>query len=107
MTRAHLAAPEPALTASLEDAVARVRELSLRLWAIRDQHRPLRRRRGLRCAGCRQPYPCPTLLAAGVGRPSNGVLSTTVVRVAMPQRARNSARSPSSATGEATRTISR
>ena len=54
--------PDPAL----EDALARVRELSLRLWAVRLEHRPVRGLLGrARCATCGQPHPCPTSQAAG------------------------------------------
>lgn len=49
---------------ALDDALARVRELSLRLWDVRAAHRP---RRGLlgrdRCGTCGQAYPCATLRA--------------------------------------------
>lgn len=51
---------------ALEDALARVRELSIRLWAVREVHRPGRGLLGrTRCWTCAQPYPCPTLRAAG------------------------------------------
>lgn len=54
--------PDPAL----EDALARVRELSIRLWAVREAHRPGRGLLGrARCWTCGQPYPCATLRAAG------------------------------------------
>ena len=55
---------------ALEEAVQRVGELAGRLWDVRRAHRPvlvrgLLRPHRLRCAGCRQPSPCPTLQAAG------------------------------------------
>lgn len=55
---------------ALEEAVQRVGELAGRLWAVRRAHRPVLVRgllgpHRLRCAGCRQPSPCPTLRAAG------------------------------------------
>lgn len=59
------AGPE-GLDTALEDALARVRELSIRLWAVREAHRPGRGLLGrTRCWTCGQPYPCPTLRAAG------------------------------------------
>ena len=57
---------------TLDAAVARIRELSLRLWAVRAAHPGVHTRwRGLRCATCGQAYPCATVRAAGgsaVGR---------------------------------------
>jgi hypothetical protein len=51
---------------ALEDALARVRELSLRLWAVRAEHRAGRGLLGrARCGTCGQPYPCATVRAAG------------------------------------------
>jgi hypothetical protein len=51
---------------ALDTAVARVRELSLRLWAVRAAHPPVRSRwRGLRCATCGVPHPCATVRATG------------------------------------------
>lgn len=59
------AEPDPAL----DDALARVRELSLRLWAVREAHLPSRSLLGrTRCRTCAQPYPCPTVAAAGPPR---------------------------------------
>lgn len=54
------------LTQTLDDALSRVRELSERLWAVRDSHPPVRTRfrRICRCATCRAPWPCPTIQAA-------------------------------------------
>ncbi|MCW2605340.1 MAG: hypothetical protein JWO60_33 [Frankiales bacterium] len=50
----------------LVDALDRVRELSLRLWAVRAAHGPVRSRLGrVRCGTCGQAFPCPTLRAAG------------------------------------------
>jgi hypothetical protein len=52
--------PDPAL----DEALDRVRELSLRLWAVRGVHRPRRALLGgERCSGCGQSYPCATLRA--------------------------------------------
>lgn len=48
---------------ALDDALDRVRELSLRLWAVRGVHRPRRSLLGVRCTSCRQAHPCPTLQA--------------------------------------------
>jgi hypothetical protein len=51
---------------ALDVAVDRVRELSLRLWAVRAAHQPARSRwRGLRCPTCGEAHPCTTLRAAG------------------------------------------
>ena len=53
---------------TLVDAVERVRELSLRLWAVREAHPAVRGLLGrLRCGTCSCTHPCPTLLAAGTG----------------------------------------
>lgn len=52
--------------AAFDDALARIRELTLRLWAVREAHRPVRGfRRAVRCGTCRARYPCPTLRALG------------------------------------------
>lgn len=67
MAAARARGAEPASSATLDAAVDRVRELSLRLWAVRDQHRPVRRLGRVRCTCCGQAYPCGTLLAAGCG----------------------------------------
>ena len=54
----------PGLDGALDEALDRVRELSLRLWAVRGVHRPRRAvLGGTRCSGCGQAYPCPTLRA--------------------------------------------
>ena len=52
---------------ALDEAVARIRDLAGRLWAVRLAHRPVRSgwRGRTRCAGCGQQLPCATLLAAG------------------------------------------
>ena len=52
---------------ALDDALARIRDLAARLWAVRQAHRPqvagwVRTR--TRCAGCGQPVPCLTLRVA-------------------------------------------
>ncbi|MDP9434993.1 MAG: hypothetical protein M3P93_07285 [Actinomycetota bacterium] len=56
----------PLEAVALDDALDRVRELSLRLWAVREAHPPVR---GLlrrdRCGTCGEPFPCRTVLAAG------------------------------------------
>ena len=57
-------APDPAL----DEALERISDLAARLWAVRSAHRPVAtgwRRSQTRCAGCGQPVPCATLLAAG------------------------------------------
>ncbi|MCW2777637.1 MAG: hypothetical protein JWN17_1362 [Frankiales bacterium] len=62
MTRTSALLTDP----SLDDALERVRELSLRLWAVRAAHRPVQRRLGgWRCSTCGEPHPCRTLQAAG------------------------------------------
>lgn len=49
---------------ALDEALARVRELSLRLWDVRAEHRLRRRLLGApRCSTCGSAYPCSTLLA--------------------------------------------
>lgn len=73
---------------ALDDALDRISDLASRLWAVRQAHRPvvvvvgrpglgralgravlggagLGGRRAVRCAGCGQASPCPTLRAAG------------------------------------------
>ena len=57
----------PALEAvALDDALERVRELSLRLWAVREAHPPVRGLlRRTRCGTCGEPFPCRTVQAAG------------------------------------------
>lgn len=57
-------AVDPVLVATLDSALDRVRELSMRLWEVRDRHRPGRGRRGRRCLDCGQTYPCATARAA-------------------------------------------
>jgi hypothetical protein len=58
-------APDGALDRALDDALARVRELSLRLWAVREVHQPARGLLGrARCVACGQAYPCATVQAA-------------------------------------------
>jgi hypothetical protein len=48
-------------TPALSDAVDRVRELSVRLWAVRAAHAPVRGLLGrLRCGTCGEPHPCTT-----------------------------------------------
>ena len=53
----------PVDDAALDDALERVRELSLRLWAVRGVHRPRRGLLGVRCSACRSAHPCVTLQA--------------------------------------------
>jgi len=53
---------------ALDDALARISDLAGRLWAVRQEHRPVIvgwLRRQTRCAGCGQPVPCTTLRATG------------------------------------------
>ncbi|CAA9355357.1 MAG: hypothetical protein AVDCRST_MAG16-2638 [uncultured Frankineae bacterium] len=53
---------------ALDEALERISDLAARLWAVRSAHRPVAvgwRRSQTRCAGCGQPVPCATLLAAG------------------------------------------
>ena len=60
--------PTPALDPALDEALERISDLAARLWAVRSAHRPVAtgwRRTQKRCAGCGQPVPCATLLAAG------------------------------------------
>ena len=52
-------------TVTLADAVDRVRELSLRLWAVRAAHPPRRGLLGTRCSTCGHAWPCPTVRATG------------------------------------------
>jgi len=64
MTTARTSLDDPAL----DEALARISDLSARLWAVRLAHRPVavgRLRRSVVCAGCGLPTPCPTLRAAG------------------------------------------
>lgn len=54
---------------ALDEALDHIGELAERLWAVRRLHAPARRRsafdRGrVRCSGCGQALPCPTLRAA-------------------------------------------
>lgn len=57
-------APDDVLASAFDDAVERIRILSSRLWAVRAVHRPVRGLTGrVRCAGCAERYPCPTLRA--------------------------------------------
>lgn len=55
--------------AALDDALVRIRELTLRLWAVRAAHQPSRGLGRPRCGTCRARYPCPTLQAVGTQRP--------------------------------------
>ena len=58
----------PAADPALDEALERISDLAARLWAVRSAHRPVAvgwRRSSLRCSGCGQPAPCPTLRAAG------------------------------------------
>ena len=58
---------------TLDQALERIAELSRRLWAAQAAHhpqparpgrpRPWSTQRHLRCVGCRQSYPCPTVQA--------------------------------------------
>ena len=60
--------PTPAPDPALDEALERISDLAARLWAVRSAHRPVAtgwRRAHTRCAGCGQPVPCATLLAAG------------------------------------------
>lgn len=52
----------------LADAVDRVRELSVRLWAVREAHAPVKGLLGrLRCGTCGEAHPCRTSrVAAGL-----------------------------------------
>lgn len=53
---------------ALDEALERISDLAARLWAVRSAHRPVAvgwLRAQTRCAGCGQPVPCATLLAAG------------------------------------------
>lgn len=52
-------------SAALDDALDRLRELALRLWAVRSAHQPRETLlRGRRCGTCGHPYPCATVRAA-------------------------------------------
>ena len=68
-------APRPSAPAAsaadlaLDEALEHISDLSERLWAVRRTHAPVRTRSLLggervRCGGCGQPSPCPTLRAA-------------------------------------------
>lgn len=62
------------LEGAFDEAVDRITDLTLRLWAIRAAHRavvvkPLLRPARLTCTGCGRPAPCPTLRAADDPRP--------------------------------------
>jgi hypothetical protein len=62
------ASPTPVADPALDEALERISDLAARLWAVRSAHRPVARgwrRAHARCAGCGQPLPCATLLAAG------------------------------------------
>jgi hypothetical protein len=48
------------LDSSLDDALARIGELSRVLWALRDAHVPEPALRGPRCRECRRRFPCRT-----------------------------------------------
>ena len=62
MSRSAALDPSP-----LDDALDRVRELSLRLWAVREAHPVCRTLlRGLRCRTCGQAWPCATVRATAV-----------------------------------------
>ena len=53
---------------ALDEALERISDLAGRLWRVRLAHRPVEvgwLRREVRCAGCGQAVPCPTLRAAG------------------------------------------
>ena len=63
--------PPPASAAdrALDEALEHISDLAERLWAVRRTHAPVRTRTLLggervRCGGCGQPSPCPTLRAA-------------------------------------------
>ena len=54
----------------LDEALEHISDLAERLWAVRRVHRAVASRsllgaRRLRCGGCGQPAPCPTLRAVG------------------------------------------
>lgn len=69
--RATPARAVPAADPALDEALAHIGALSERLWAVRRLHAPSRSRswRGrVRCAGCGQALPCPTLQAVAPGR---------------------------------------
>ena len=66
---------------ALDAAVARIRELSLRLWAVRAAHPATGTRwRGLRCATCGQPYPCATVRATHGGAVGQSAFGQTTTR---------------------------
>ncbi|MGN6687809.1 MAG: hypothetical protein ACTHK1_09755 [Actinomycetales bacterium] len=55
-------AQAPVEEAALDEALARIGELSFRLWAVRDRHSPARTWLGrVRCRSCGQLYPCETV----------------------------------------------
>ncbi len=60
------ATPDPT-TVALDEALDHIGDLAERLWAVRRLHRSAQRRgllrAGVRCAGCGQVWPCPTLRA--------------------------------------------
>lgn len=67
-SRRTAAVPPPVETA-LDEALDHIGQLAERLWAVRRLHVPGRRSRftpaaRVRCAGCGQEMPCPTLQAA-------------------------------------------
>lgn len=64
-------AAETVADVALDQALARIGELTARLWAVRAAHRPgtgSRWRRTPRCRGCRQVFPCPTARLSGGAR---------------------------------------
>jgi hypothetical protein len=68
LATARTPSPTPAADPALDEALERISDLAARLWAVRSAHRPIAtgwRRSSTRCAGCGQPVPCATLLAAG------------------------------------------
>jgi hypothetical protein len=68
VTTAPAAPAVPTADPALDEALERISDLAARLWAVRSAHRPVAtgwRRSSTRCAGCGQPVPCATLLAAG------------------------------------------
>ena len=57
---------DPALDTALDEALARIAQLSRRLHAVTDLHAPRRTVLGARaCRACGRSYPCPTSAAAG------------------------------------------
>ncbi len=54
---------------AFDEALARIRELSVRLHAVLDLHDPRRTLLGSRvCRCCSRPFPCPTVRAGSAGR---------------------------------------